>query len=135
MVGVFNPATNSTVVRFFSDVDLNSSNIIMTALLSDLGLSAGSKMRFAVFAFDNNYTGVLTDAIPAALGAMSYKLDAPAFFATEVPALGVPVNSSSIITVNKNTPGLIESPSQTGLLLMYRDAKSGREADAITVIP
>ena len=77
------------------------------------------------------YTGLITDCS----GLKTYKLDSPAYFAVGVPPTGVPAGGASTITVVKNAAGLLDSPSQTGLLLMYRDAKSKQEADLITVTP
>jgi subtilisin family serine protease len=123
-----NLSTNPQVVRFFTDADLWSSNAILTILASDAGLSATSQLTFTVFAGDNYYTGVLTDSI----GPMTVKLDTPRFTAGDV---AVPVNGLVNLGVTHNPAGDAASPSQTGLLLMYRDAKKGREADVVTIIP
>src|SRR5262249_13967183 len=50
-------------VFFFSDADLDSSDIILTVPLSAIGLTPATKFDFSVFAFDNYFTGNLTDAI------------------------------------------------------------------------
>ena len=63
VVGVSNFATDTASVFFFADADLDSSNVILTAPLSALGLSPSSKFDFSVYAFDNYFTGNLTDAI------------------------------------------------------------------------
>jgi hypothetical protein len=39
------------------------------------------------------------------------------------------------VPVTHNPAGDTASPSQTGLLLMHREARKGREADLVTVVP
>jgi hypothetical protein len=129
VTALLNLATNTSVVRFFTDADLGSSNAILTVLRSDLGMSAGSQFRFSVVAFDNYFTGIGTDSI----NNMLYTLNTPQFTGGVAPS-PVPVGGSSILTVNAVPGGASASPSQSGLLLMYRDGRAGREADAITVI-
>jgi hypothetical protein len=129
---VVNLATGNSSIRFFADADLVSANMIMTAALADLGISDPSKpFTFAVLAFDNYFTGALTDFI----GPMQVALANPRFFGAGVPSAGVPVNGSSNLTVSRFPSGDAASPSQKGVLLMYRDARNGMEADAITVTP
>jgi len=53
VVAIANLATNATTIFFFTDADLDSSNVILTAPLSALGLSPSSRFDFSVFAFDN----------------------------------------------------------------------------------
>ena len=43
------------------------------------------------------------------------------------------VNTIRTLTIDAVPGGDVASPSQTGLLLMYRDSKSEKEASAITV--
>ncbi len=129
VTAVVNLATNAQTIRFFTDADLNSANAIFTVLLSDIGVSAGAQFRFSVYAFDNYYTGGLTDAIPN----MLYTPNTPRFTGSVAPS-SVPAGGSSILTINSVPGGATASPSQIGLLLMYRDGRTGREADAITVI-
>jgi hypothetical protein len=116
-------------VFFFTDADLNSGNAILTAPLSALGLTPDSRFDFSVFAFDNYFTGVLTDAIED----ITYTPATPRFVGSGVPATGVPAGGSSTLTILEVPGGDVASPSQTGLLLMYRDGKIKHEADAIRV--
>jgi len=128
VVSVFNLATAALVTRFFNDADLDSANVIMTALLTDLGLTLGTQFTFSVFAGDNYFTGLFTDAIED----MTFTLGTPRFFATGVPA-SVPAGGSAVLTVDDVPGGETASPSQSGLLLLYRDAHKNREADTISV--
>ena len=139
VVSVFNLATNSVVgTFFFTDADLDSGNAILTAPLSAIGLTPGTKFDFSVLAFDNYFTGFATDAIQN----MTYTPSTPRFVGSGIPATGVPAGGSSTLTVQSVPGGDAASPSQTGLLLLYRDAKSTGnsalsegEANAITVTP
>jgi hypothetical protein len=129
VVAVYNLATNTQVVRFFADADLNSANFTATALLSDLGLTASSQFDFSVYAFDNYFTGSLTDAIEE----MTFTPGLPRFVASGVPSTGVPVGGTSTLTVQEVPGGDAASPSQKGLLLLYRDALPGKESSVILV--
>ena len=130
VVALLNLNTGATVIRFFSVSDLSSSNMIMLALLSDLGITAATKISYQVFAFDNYFTGALTDVSDRA----TVTLGAPRFFADE-EFFSIPAGGAKALTVNRNAAGDAASPSQSGLLLMYYDGKTGAEASAITVTP
>jgi subtilisin family serine protease len=122
-------ATGTQVVRFFTDADLDSANVVYRVLRSDLaGLTRNTRFTFAVYAFDNYYTGALTDALTD----MQYTLSAPRFAA---PDTTVPINGIVNLPIVRIPAGDTASPSQTGILLLYRDARSGFEADPITVTP
>jgi hypothetical protein len=116
---------------FFTDADLDSGNVIMTAPLSAIGLTPSTTFDFSVLAGDNYFTGFFTDAIVG----MTYTAGTPRYSGSGVPAAGVPVGGSSSLTITAVPGGDSASPSQTGLLLMYRDGRTQREADAITVTP
>ena len=103
---------------FFADADLNSSNMIYTVPMSLVGLTPSSRFTFSVFAFDNYFTGNLTDSIEN----MTFSFAAPRFTASGVPDAGVPAQGRATLTVTENPNGATASPSQAGLLLMYRDA-------------
>jgi subtilisin family serine protease len=129
VIGVVNLVTNASVVRFFADADVDSANFIATALLSDLGLTPESQFDFSVFAFDNYFTGEVTDAIEG----MTYSLALPRFVGSGVPASGVPLGGSSTLTIEEVPEGDVASPSQTGLLLLYRDGLRGKESSVVKV--
>ncbi|OLE66785.1 MAG: hypothetical protein AUG09_05785 [Acidobacteria bacterium 13_1_20CM_2_68_7] len=129
VTGVFNLATNTSSVFFFTDADLDSANAILTAPLAALGLTPGTQFGFSVFAFDNYFSGALTDAIEG----ITYTLGTPRFTGSGIPAAGVPAGGSSTLMINAVPGGDVASPSQTGLLLMYRDSKTEREASQILV--
>jgi minor extracellular serine protease Vpr len=130
VVAVLNLRTNQAVTRLFTDADLDSSNVILTALLSDLGLSPSSSFTFSVLAGDNYFTGEVTDSIED----MTYQLNLPRFVGFGLPATGVPAGGSSTLSIQAPAGGDLASPSQLGLLLMYRDGKTRSEAEAIRVV-
>ncbi|MFL6463817.1 MAG: hypothetical protein ACJ73N_05345, partial [Bryobacteraceae bacterium] len=128
----------------YTAADLNSANVIFTVPLSALTTSAGLKLTestpftFSVYAYDNYFTGSLTDGISS----MHYELDMPAYYA-EFAELTVAANGLSQLQIypnNASYPFLTgpyngSSPSQKGLLLMYRDGKDGQETSVVTVTP
>lgn len=126
VVAVVNLATNAAAVLAFTDADLNSGNAILGVPMAAVGLTAATKFDFSVYVFDNYFTGSLTDAVEG----MTYTLGTPQFIGTGIPATGVPKGGSSTLTVQSVVGGATASPSQTGLLLMYRDAayRGGRDA-------
>ena len=121
-------ATSSTAY-YYADASLDSGNLIMTVPLSALGLSPTSKFSFSVLAVDDYFTDHVTDEIDN----MVFTPGVPKFFGSGIPASGVPARGSSELTVSKINGGDQASPSQTGLLLLYRDAAPGREADTLEV--
>ena len=129
IVGVATLKTNTAIARFFADADLDSGNFIATALLSDLGLTPTTQFDFSVVAFDNYFTGRATDAIEN----MTFNPSLPRFVGTGVPASGVPIGGTSTLTVQEVPGGGEASPSQTGLLLLYRDGRPKQESSIINV--
>ncbi len=116
-------------VRFFTDADLDSGNVILTALLSDIGLTPSTQFRFSVLAVDNYFTGAVTDAVVG----MTYTLNTPRYVGSGIPTTGVPAGGSSTLTINSVAGGAAASPSQNGLLLWYRDALPDHEKDSVLV--
>jgi subtilisin family serine protease len=132
VVSVFNLNTGTTVTNFYAAADLNSSNMIFTVLASDIGItSPAQKFRFAVYSFDNYFTGDMTDAITG----MTHTLGTPKFASPLGDTLGIPLGFSGALPVSAPAGGAAASPSQTGLLMLYRDAKSKRESDIVTITP
>lgn len=64
---------------------------------------------------------------------MVYTPGSPKFVGGGVPATGVPAGGARLLNIAQLPGGEAASPSQTGLLLMYRDGKKGQEADSIEV--
>jgi minor extracellular serine protease Vpr len=136
LVTVVRLSNNTATFAGFIDADLNSANAIYSAPLSAFEgtLAAGSQFRFAVYAFDNYFTGNFTDEIGDS-APMAYTLNAPRYSAVGIPSGGVPAGGATTITVRAIPGGATASPSQTGLLFLYRDGRPGREVDIVTITP
>ncbi len=129
---------------FLSVADLDSANSILTVPLSalvtstNLSLGVSTPFTFSVLAFDNFFTGNLTDSI----GPMKYELDMPQVYPSSMDFTVAPGTPTGV-TIRPNNAGNIfltgpyngNSPSQTGLLVMYTDGKTGQEASSIVVNP
>ena len=100
-----------------------------TAPLAAVGLTLDTRFNFRVEAVDNYFTGLMTDSIET----MTCTLDLPKFVGSGIPDSGVPAGGSSALVIAAVPGGERASPSQTGLLLMYRDGRQGQEADTIDV--
>ena len=127
---------------FYTVADLNSANVILTAPLSALSTSAVSvavnrQFTFSVLAFDNFYTGNLTDLITG----MKYELDMPQEYTNATFTLAAGSSTSLSIFPNNaanpyfGTPYNGNSPSQKGLLLLYTNGKTGLESSMVQITP
>jgi len=130
VVRVYNLLTGANNIYYYSDADLNSGNIIMTAPLAALGLTPSTQFNVSVYACDNYFTGSCTDAITG----MTYTAGAPRFYPNNYAPV-VPQGGSTTLNISAFPGGDTTSPSQLGLLLMYRDARQQREADPIFITP
>lgn len=127
IVNVYNLATGTQAAYFYADADLQSSNMIMTAPLAALGLTPDTQFDFSVYAFDNYFTGALTDAIEG----MTYTAGYPRYFGYGLPPTGVAAQGENDLTIESIPGGELASPSQTGLLLLYRDAPVSLEVSTL----
>lgn len=64
----------------------------------------------------------------------TYTAGTPRYYVNNESPL-VPAGGSASLSIMALAGGDIASPSQKGLLLMYRDAREQRQADAIFVTP
>ncbi len=128
VVGVVNLATGASGVFFFTGADLNSANAVLTVPMSFLGITPSSKITFSIYAFDNYFTGNLTDYVEN----MTYTPGTPRYTAADVT---VPAGGSSPLSVQSVAGGDTASPSQSGLLLFYSDGRRKNEAQTILVTP
>ena len=122
-----NLATNTATAFFFTDADLNSGNVIMTVPMPAMGLATGTTVGIDVFAFDNYFSGALTDEITG----MRFTPGIPRFGVVGLPFGSVPSKGSADLGVTTATlPDTLSS--ELGLLMMYR-RNAGREADAVRI--
>jgi subtilisin family serine protease len=120
-------------VYYYIDADLDSSNIIMSVPPQAIGVKPGVPIRFDVEARDNYFAEADTDGLTDAIRGMVFTLDRPRYTVlTDGSAqTGVPARGGLILKVNDVPGGDRASPSQTGFLMMYRDA--AEEAETVSV--
>lgn len=131
---VFNFQTGEAVISFLFDGDFNSSNVILTVLGSDLGLSS-SNLKFN-FHF-KTYDGFGIDPVDVSpadflTGGEPFTYDGnnPRFL---TDSLTYEVAPSATIQVYANWDGYYASPSDNGLLLLHRNNAPEAEAESINV--
>ncbi|MEP7246545.1 MAG: S8 family serine peptidase [Gammaproteobacteria bacterium] len=127
VVTALNLNTGASTTAFYADADFDSGNMIMTASLASIGLTPDKKFSFDVVAFDNYFTGSATDFIEG----MVFTPGKPKYVTSDPPEDGVPPFSLRFLSVDDVAGGAEASPSQSGLLLLYRDAR--QEAQTISV--
>jgi len=130
VVRVYNLNNDTSGIYFYTDADLQSGNAILTAPLAPLGITPATQFGVSVYAYDNYFTGSPTDAITG----MTYTLGAPRYYPDNYAPV-VPQGGSTALGIFALPGGATASPSQSGLLLMYRDARQQREANAVYVTP
>jgi hypothetical protein len=116
---------------FFTDADLNSGNVIFTVALNagpgSIALAPGATFDFGVFAFDNYFSGNLTDAIEG----MRFTPGSERFGVVGDPFGTVAAKTSATLGVTTATvPDTVSS--ELGLLTMFR-RNAGTEANALRI--
>ena len=102
---------------FFTDADLNSEAVILTVPAAGIGVTSAASFDFSVFGCDNYFTGICTDAIEN----MRYTLGTPRYTAGPI-SLTVAKGGAATMPIGAVAGGSAASPSQSGFLLVYRDA-------------
>jgi subtilisin family serine protease len=127
LVYVYKFSTGTTTAYYYTDADLQSGNVILSVPMSVLGITDATQIDFKVVAIDTYFTGAVTDFIDT----MTYTPGTPRF-ATVGGVLGGLVSSggSTNLATAAVPDGKLASPSQKGLLLLYR-REAGLEGDVI----
>jgi len=125
VVNVVDLATGAGGIYYYADADLNSGNIILTAPASVMGLTPGQTISFDVLAYDNYFSGNVSDSIAG----MRFTPGSARYAAATGITGSVPRLSSANLPVVTSTVADTAS-SESGLLLMYR-RNAVSEADAI----
>ncbi len=107
VVYVYNLAAGTQAAYYYADADLNSGNMIMTAPLAALGMTPETQFNFSVYAFDNYFTGALTDLVED----MTFTGATPKY-ATDVVEFMVPANKTLNVKITSVAGGAEASPSQ-----------------------
>jgi subtilisin family serine protease len=104
---------------FFTDADLNSGNVIFTVALNigpgSIALAPGATLNFSVFAFDNYFSGNLTDSIEG----MRFTPASPRFGVIGDPFGNVPSLSRLAVPFTEGAANPAAS-NEKGFLFMYR---------------
>jgi len=117
IVVVHNIATGAAQAFFFTDANFDSATQVLSAPLSALGLTRGSTFEFRVLAYDNYFTGAVTDAILGqswTVGSSKFALQGGG------EQLSVPAGRSLDVTVTRNASA--GETTSTGLLFLYDNA-------------
>ena len=127
IVVVLNVATGAAQTFFFTDANFDSATQVLSAPLSALGLTRGSTFDFSVLAFDNYFTGNVTDVIDDqtwTVGSSKFALQGGA------EAVSVPAGRSLKVTVSRNASA--GETTSTGLLFLYDNAAT-RDAQPVRI--
>jgi minor extracellular serine protease Vpr len=128
VVKVLKIADSTVEAFFFIDADFYSGNMILTAPLSAMGLKEGTTFDYTVLAYDNYFTGQISDAI----GPMTFTPNKPKFAVQGQSTVNVPKNTLVQIQSKIVAGGQAASPSQTGLLFLHR-GNTGSEAATLSL--
>lgn len=125
VVAIADLATGATSVYFFNDADLNSANVILTVPAAAIGVAPGTTFGFSAYAFDNYFTGVLTDSIEN----MLFTPGQARYETVGSPSGRVPAGTTAAVPVRATTVPATAS-SETGLLFLYR-RNAGDESGSV----
>jgi hypothetical protein len=128
VVYVVDLASGDAAAYYYTDANLDSTNAILTVPLAAVGLTPDQPFTFSVYAFDNYFTGSQTDAVEN----MGFTPSRPRWAPSEA-TLVIPPHGSGWLGVAEVAGGAQASPSQTGLLLLYRDSDPQLESQVVSV--
>ena len=120
---------------FFTNTDFNSQNWMLPIPAAAIGTASHQPFRFVVHAYDS-YFGGLWDCSPIQCWPQyhTYQSGLPRF-RPQTNGLQVPVHGRYTLAYSQPEGGATASPSQTGLLFLYRDARIGHESESLTLTP
>ena len=137
-VFVFSIARGTITPYFYSFTDFNSQNWILPVPAAAIGLASNQSFNFYIQAIDSYFGlvpgyGGLWDCSPFECGKYhTYQTGLPKFRPV-TSSLQVPANATYRLPYSRPAGGVIASPSQIGILFMYRDAKVGAESSAVVL--
>ncbi len=138
-VADINPANGTRPRRpyFFSVTNFNSQNWILPVPAAAIDVVSTRPFKFRVLASDNYFTDLIFDCSPLSVcsGAADYHTYQTGLpkFRPVTTAFQVPKRGSYTLRFSTSAAGAAASPSQIGLLFMFRDAKVGRESESVTL--
>jgi minor extracellular serine protease Vpr len=131
--------TTTATAFFFTIVDYNSSNLIFTVPKAAIGVANGQKVGAQLFAFDNYFTGFLTDQIRGNVGDPGFNFSTftvnqpryslnisgtPTSFFTVAPGATVTTNISEAAGGENLSNGV-------GIMLQYLHKNTNTESELI----
>ncbi len=135
VVWVCKPDFTDCTIPFFVDSGFNTQNWILAVPAVAIGVAPGQQFNFQVQARDFYFTGEYTDVSPAGgVSYHTYTMGQPRYTVDNLLPV-VPAEGETLLTVARSAGGDAASPSQIGLLLMYRQAPVERESDSVLIKP
>jgi subtilisin family serine protease len=119
---------------FYTNTDFNSQNWMLPVPAAAIGTVSTQPFRFFVLAYDS-YFGGLWDCSPVECTVYHTYQTALPKYRPQTNGLQVPKLGSYTLAYSQPEGGAAASPSQTGLLFLYRDARIGFESESITLTP
>lgn len=136
-----NPAdgTRATRAYLYTVADFNSQNWVLPVPAAAVGLRSDRPFRWYVLAYDAYFRAARSvapwDCSPGptgACGSNAHTTQTGALrFRPGVTSLTVPPAARAELPFGEDAGGAAGSPSQIGLLLLYRDAPTGRESSRV----
>jgi hypothetical protein len=133
VVYVCNLTTGRCSAYFYTDSGFNTQNWILTIPASAIGVTPGTAFNFQVLARDSWFTGNFTDCSPGDCATYhTYTMGMPKYAVDNIFPT-IPAQDAVELTVTKVPGGDTASPSQIGLLVMYRQAEIESESESVQV--
>ena len=114
VVYVVNLAPGAGGAYYYAGAGFDSSTMILTAPLGALGIEEGQTFSFSVYAFDNYFSGALTDYIEGQVFTAGEQLYAAHPY--------VEVDAKGRASLDVTATGATGESTQTGLLLLHQSA-------------
>lgn len=116
---------------FYANTNFNSQNWILPVPAAAIDVIASRPFKFQVYAFDAYFTGSLWDCSPFnCVDQHTYQVGLPKY-RPQSWFFPIPQAGTKTLAFTKPFGGNVASPSQQGLLFLYRDAPVGHESDHV----
>ncbi len=133
-----NPVDGVDAERWYLlvDADFNTQRWILPVPATAIGLRSDQPFNFTVRVFDGYFGGAEWDCSPglgrACAGVHTFQTGAPAY-APNQTTLEVAAQGQAVLNYTTAPGGSVASPSQIGIMFVFRDAVPGREAAGIRI--
>jgi hypothetical protein len=130
LVYVQRAGSASASAYYYLDADLNSTTRVLTVPMAAAGLSPGTQFDFSVVAYDNYFSGLVTDELRADAVHRGHAAVRPRRRAGRRDR---PPGGSSTAAVTRVDGGAEASPDQSGILQLHRLDVQGGESRTVRV--